>query len=299
MIETQKLAINILLEKINKVQKVFCEYNEYENLYSPLVFLGNYTILNGASNRQLIDACPELNFSHSEIFEVNFKKFDNYLNNLFILILRLDEYNHKDKTELSSAWRSYIGLDIEFFHIQLRSIMDSIPHIIDATFNAGIPKKKIDSYHRFFNWMENPENSGKINKIELKMLEILKNTKDWFFFQKDIRDALIHHAAGSMVFGSDTQEGILFNLRKSNYKSLMNKEYLEKFSSFLQYNENQVFYFESYAAVMIVELINFLEDFCKFYIEKYNIKNIGSPREAGESIVVTSKWIEKLKNTFT
>jgi len=284
-----------LLNKIAKAEKIFCEYNEYEHLYSSLVFLGNYTILSGAADSRLIEAIPTLEFDNSKVFETNLRKIGNHLSNIFYLILRLDSYKNKTLSELPDCWRSFIGLDIEFFHIQIRSIMDFIPSIIDTTFSVEAPEKKIDSYNRFLIWLENTDKKEKIQKIDPEIINLIDNSKDYFNFQKNVRDSLIHDAVDSSVFGTDTTEGILFNLNKSPFRTLINSQYIKQFFPVIKYNDNNVFYFEYYASIQLLELICFLEDFCDFYIKKYSIKNTGSPRQEGSGITKTKEWIDNLK----
>ncbi len=126
---------NDLLSKIKIAEEIFCEYDKYEHLYKPLVYLSNFTILRGAAHMSRFKDFPDSEFENCDIFYRNLTKLSNHLSNLFTIITRIDSYKNKTKDELPTMWREYIGLDIQYFHVEYRSLMDFVPEIISKNAN--------------------------------------------------------------------------------------------------------------------------------------------------------------------
>ena len=90
-----------------------------------------------------------------------------------------------------------------------------------------------------------------------------RNPAGWFFDFRGVRDALIHSGAFTLVFG-DPKDGILFQIYKDLIKNLISHD-------ILMFNEN-VAYFERYAAMYLSHLLVFLERLAEVLKEKYKIK---------------------------
>lgn len=151
----EKIKKDLLL-KIEKIDKIFCEYNNHDNLYDPLVFLGNFTCLQGNAHTGLFWDSGIENFD-CELFSNNLRKILNHVGNIFQLIKMIEELNHLDKQNLPLYWRDRIGLGIKYFHIEYRSLTDFIPEIIFKDFVIDthiVPKKKFKSFNSFSEWIK-------------------------------------------------------------------------------------------------------------------------------------------------
>lgn len=91
------------------------------------------------------------------------------------------------------------------------------------------------------------------------------NQQIGFFIFRGVRDALIHSGAFTLVFG-DPKDGILFQIHKDPIRNLISHD-------ILMFNEN-VAYFERYAAIYFSHLLVFLEQLAEVLKEKYKIKTV-------------------------
>ena len=95
-----------------------------------------------------------------------------------------------------SEWIGFTKLDIELFHIKIRSIFDYIAKIIQraSDFPDQVPDK---SFQDIKEWLEKKEE----NKIKLgPELADLFSQCEWFPYIQETRDWDIHRGAEAAVF---------------------------------------------------------------------------------------------------
>lgn len=151
------------------------------------------------------------------------------------------------------SWDSMAGLDVEAFHVQLRSLMDPAAKIIRmyARQPGTVPK---GSFNDLRKWLAKDE--GRAEKsLGGKFFDLVKGVS-WFEEIREVRNALIHDGATSMTFG-DPGSGILFWIRNSQNQSVVKLR--EGWRRVIELNDNHVLKFEPYAALYLGAAVELLE----------------------------------------
>lgn len=178
------------------------------------------------------------------------KKINRDLINIGIIIERIEWLKSiaLEKKEIHVSWHRYVAVDIEHFHTEIRSIMDYIAQTIGILLPNGgqLP----DSFRKLYEWTN--KNSSRIDSgIE----SIIKYASSWFIDMKDVRDAIVHHGASTIVFGGP-QDGILFQIYNSNLDEKIGYEKI------IMFNDNIVF-FDKYAALYIARVLYSIKELSK------------------------------------
>lgn len=145
----------------------------------------------------------------------------------------------------TESWRSFSGLDIENLFVQVRSSMDHATELIQHHLPKGKGGQLPDSFNKLH---------GSIDKYDSRLPEQLQKlirSAKWFDQMRSIRDALVHQGGTPLVFG-EPAESLQFQI----YGKSMNG-YV--FHPALMFNENVV-YFERYTALLLANLLVFLND---------------------------------------
>jgi len=180
-----------------------------------------------------------------------------------------------------SEWIGFTKLDIELFHIKIRSIFDYIAKIIQRA--SDLPEQVPDkSFQDIKEWLEKNEE----NKIKLgPELADLFSHCEWFAYIKETRDWDIHRGAEAAVFLN--QDRIVFQIYRSTLEKSVD-------ISEIMYNENIAF-FDFYAGLYTGYLLAFLEEVSDVITRKICLKNFGgNPRQVYNSKPKSYQWIELL-----
>ena len=176
-------------------------------------------------------------------------------------------------------WRSYTQLDVEFFIIQLRSIMDYSVAVIDEF----APKKG-----------QLPESFNKlragIDKYAVKLpvgVEPLVRGAHWFDDMRAIRDGLIHRGAQSLVFDGAPDE-YLFQV----YGAGMSRNII--FKSALMHNENVV-YFDRFSAWLFGCVLDYLNALGEMFAGRSkSVSGIGQASSYCPGFADLRDWMQQL-----
>ncbi len=137
----------------------------------------------------------------------------------------------------------YIGILIESYYTNLRSIFDFIPIIINICLNNknSCNYPDLDSFNKLLKFCQNPNNKDKLPE---KLIEKIKDGKDIFNIVKDTRDAIIHRGEDSIIYRTDSEyyfailkgdiidrENILPNILDSEELYYPINEYLSKLTN--------------------------------------------------------------------
>lgn len=144
-------------------------------------------------------------------------------------------------------WMQFASLDIEHFHVELRSILDYVANIlVNLAEEPGQVRKR--SFRKLYQWLdENPGNKDRLGKEASELVL----SASWYSGLRGIRDAIQHQGAFTLVFGSPG-DGILFQVHKSGFQRLV------KSNDALMWNENVVD-FQLYAGLYFAKTLVFLE----------------------------------------
>lgn len=146
-------------------------------------------------------------------------------------------------------WSQFASVDIEYFHVTLRSILDYVASIL---VNLAIEPKQVPSgsFHGLYEWLnKNPRNRVRLGKEVSELV----SSASWYSEVRVIRDAIVHRGAYTLVFGSPT-DGILFQV-VSGLQARIN-------IGTLMWNDNIVD-FQLYASLYLAKTLVFLERFGK------------------------------------
>ncbi len=187
-----------------------------------------------------------------------------------------------DREFIDHMWLPYASVDIEHFHVELRSIMDYVGEIVAHVSNkqGQVP----ESFRKLFNWVSHKQGNRK--RLGEDLAAVVESA-EWFPNFRGIRDALIHSGGFTLVFGTP-KEGILFQVFKDMANNLIEHKTL-------MFNENVV-YFDRYAAIYLAHLFVFLEFLADTIYKRQNLNSIGhgaSCNSPGFNIIVT--WMNILK----
>jgi hypothetical protein len=154
-----------------------------------------------------------------------------------------------------SLWRSYSAVDINFFHIQVRSAMDTLATLISETADkrGQLPSSFADLVSKLH------RHSG---RLDPRILRILENS-NWFCAAREVRDNLVHYNARTQIFGEPC-DGILFQVFSKKFSPLI-------YDPRLMHNDNVVI-FDRYATIIISNLICLIEDIFDVLYLRYGVE---------------------------
>ncbi len=144
----------------------------------------------------------------------------------------------------SGSWRTFSSLDIENLFVQVRSSMDHAAELF-----AFLPKG--GQLPASFNKLR-----GSLKRYRGRMpvdAQSLIESATWFDQMRDIRNAIVHHGGMPLVFGGP-EDGLLFQVYEREIQRASHPAFM--------YNESVV-YFERYSALLIANLLVFLDDLGK------------------------------------
>jgi hypothetical protein len=154
-------------------------------------------------------------------------------------------------------WMQFASLDIEHFHVELRSIFDYVAEIL-----RNLAKKPGQLPEHSFRKLYDKVNEKTRHRDNLgEEASDLILSASWHSELRGIRDAILHQGAHTLVFGSPT-DGILFQVHKSGFQQLV------KHNDALMWNENVVD-FQLYAGLYFAKAIVFLEQLGKFLATRF------------------------------
>jgi hypothetical protein len=205
--------------------------------------------------------------------------------NISTILDRLEWMKNRsaEDKELEARWWNYAAVDIQSFHVELRSVLDYVADLIRIF--APEPGQVSDSgsFRKLLKWIgENP------NRLQREVAELTLEQREWFGEVRAVRDTLLHQGGQTIVFGS-ALDGILFQAINVRFKALVDKP-------FLMYNENVV-HFDRYAALYTARLLAYLEDLSQVYVGKHETKLAATGVEnhaSGYSVMVD--WMQNLRH---
>lgn len=161
--------------------------------------------------------------------------------NVLILTGRLEWMREQAEIDprLETFWRYSSALDIEYFHVEVRSIMDYVAFIIRKISDAPgkVVCKSVDKYacsfEKLFNWMEKDERNR--HKLGADMASLILSA-EWFKDIREVRDAIIHGGGESIVY-LKPKDGIFFQLSKRYSHDAKGRVSVVKFKEALMYSD--------------------------------------------------------------
>ena len=189
---------------------------------------------------------------------------------------------------LRSQWYYYASADIEFWHVNFRSLLDQVALVISE--EAGIKNEKLKkSFRKLYNkscptCLHTPKGAAFGKQLGPEWLVLLQSAT-WLDQIVSVRDAIVHLGGHTMVF-EDASNGILFQVYGARYQNLVKNVPL-------MFNENVVL-FDRYAAHLMSYLLIFLEDFARVVYGRVMMsrKPHDTARNCGPGWGTLRSWID-------
>lgn len=206
------------------------------------------------------------------------------LGNISLLVDRLEWMRTRALTDndLEQRWFPYATLDIQAVHIEIRSVLDYVAHIIRLF--APQPGQVTDtgSFQKLLEWLKT-----NAHRIQPEVATLTLEQSKWFAEVRRVRDQLVHRGALTIIFGTP-RDGILFQIMDDSFTDLVRRQYL-------MYNVNVV-YFDRYAALYLARVLAFLEDLSILYrdaiVSRFDAHGVRSSA-AGHATLVA--WMQNLR----
>jgi len=203
--------------------------------------------------------------------------------NLGALIARLewtDEIAQKGDLDVE-VWRHFCSLDIEHFHIELRSVLDYAAMCIAASANqlGTVPQ---DSMNDLLKWLQ--KNPGNLARLGEDLAALLDNNLPSFPDIKKIRDEIVHRGGNTLVF-EKPGAGILYQVHSRFLTALIRP--------IVGIADGNVIDFRRYGSLLLAQLLLFLErlaDTLRLRIP-VNHFGIGDARMGGIGWDIFLKWL--------
>ena len=207
--------------------------------------------------------------------------------NMATLIDRLAWMKKRSMSEhdFEDRWRDYAAVDIQSFHVELRSAMDHITEIIRLFSNKPGQVTDTGSFRKLLNWLANNK-----DRIQPEVASLTLAQEKWFTEVRNVRDHLVHKGGATIVFG-DAADGILFQVFDTSFRGLISNPYI-------LYND-KVAYFDKYVAFYFSYFISYLEDLSKFYVQTFESQmNPPNAKNYASGFAVIIGWIEQFRASF-
>lgn len=181
-----------------------------------------------------------------------------------------------------NMWMRFAQIDMDLFHIELRSIFDYLSKTLTIlSNNPDQVRGRGKSFNQLYNWLNSNPNNILIFGKELANLVLSCN---WFYDIKDLRDLKTHYGGYSLVFIHENR--ILLQVYKGWSKQIQIPE--------IMFNENVVD-FELYAGLYIGYLYAYLEKASNVIDSKLTLKKVGTDaRSYHPGLEIIHEWISKL-----
>ena len=174
---------------------------------------------------RFVDTCAQAHITRfrdnslEPIFQ-EMQKIQQDIWNVCALVTRMEWFRTlaiQDKALNDSFyWNLFTTVDIEHFHVELRSILDYTANIlVSIAPKPGQVKKK--SFDKLYHWLQKKPHHEDILGKEASKLVL---SVPWYSELRDIRNSVLHSGAFTLVYGSPN-DGILFQVH-SGFKRLIN-----------------------------------------------------------------------------
>ena len=207
--------------------------------------------------------------------------------NVCTLVYRLEWLrNLAIKNQLGfTLWNMSASLDIEHFHVELRSILDYIANIL------GIIAKKpgqvrSNSFRELYQWLDaNPGNIARLGEEQ----STLVLSAPWYSELRSIRDSMLHQGAFTLAGFGSPKDGVLFQVYKGP-RQLINIDSL-------MWNENVVD-FQLYAGLYFARVIVLLERLGGLLAsripQQLSIRGVKGVKSNYQGFGILRNWMSKL-----
>ena len=204
--------------------------------------------------------------------------------NCLSLVERLEWTNQEARRGRLAAGRYYqwATLDIEHFHVEVRSVYDYVAKCIGAV--AARPGSvPTGSFEKLYNWVVGSKSRG---RLDTDLAELIRSAEH-FVLMRGVRNSIVHQGGHTMVF-MDANDGILFQVHQ-NLRRLVSVHGL-------MFNDNVV-YFRRYAALVLGSSLLLLERLAEVLTQRLGPKTqgVGPAWSTHGGISDFLVWVDELR----
>lgn len=207
--------------------------------------------------------------------------------NILTLIYRIN-WQHRllRQNKLDEAsWREFAALDVDLFHIEIRSIFDYIAKSIKVV-SEKPQQVRGESFEELYNWL-NKKPEANIPKLGKDLASLVQSCQ-WFKTLRAVRDSTVHF--GGFTFVLFREGRILFQVHQAHPTKGLDRKIAIPEVMLSKYHAD----FELYAGLYLGYLIAYLENFSESIEHRLSLHKIEStPRSYHGGLTVASKWIKK------
>jgi hypothetical protein len=158
-------------------------------------------------------------------------------------------------------WNRYCSLDIEHFHIEIRSILDYAATCISAVARSRGTAPP-DSMSKLLNWLQT--NPGNVKRLGAD-LAVLVPSLPAFVEIRDVRDGTVHRGALTMLYGKPSA-GLIFQVH-------------QRFTAMLKPRfgvvDDGLINFRRYDSQLFAEVLLFLDGLMPLLWDRIPVKHVG------------------------
>ncbi|MBI3565576.1 MAG: hypothetical protein HY079_10305 [Elusimicrobia bacterium] len=172
------------------------------------------------------------------------------LDDLLLILYKIDWAKKEIKDE--GLYRAFVALDIQHFHVALRTTLDHLARFI--TNLAPGPIREIDSFSGLYGSTIDPAKNARFKAALGPHLFNLVVRQTWFDAFTEIRNHIVHRTSMTLVF-PDRSKGVLFQIYMAGLNPAVRWPHL-------MFNKN-IGHFEPYAALMTAKLLRAVGSACE------------------------------------
>lgn len=186
-----------------------------------------------------------------------------------------------------AKWSYYASGDIEYWHVQLRSLLDYVAQLIREL--ADRKHQVPDSFRKLYEFAA--QGGPKQDQFDKFLCRVgddwvaLLQQATWFPLILNVRDQVVHRGAHAMVFWPPS-EGILFQVVEGRpTRNLLNLSALLR-------NDKNVVYFERYVAHIMSHVLVFLEQMAPIAYRRLGIEPRLNAMNCHFGFATLMNWID-------
>lgn len=185
---------------------------------------------------------------------------------------------------IASNWHNYASADVEHWHVNFRSLLDYVSLVLLLLAGRKVDKHSFRKLYGRCTSADANKRDGVLGHIGPDSVKLLLSAT-WFDGLRCVRDSIVHRGGHTLVFGGPS-DGILFQVMGNRYQNLVSHEPW-------MFNDN-VAYFDRYAAHLMAHLIVFLETFASIVAQRMGLFPLPEcdARSCHDGYAALREWID-------
>lgn len=188
------------------------------------------------------------------------------LDTVVAIIHRMDQFKHwrieRTPQINDSDYIAYYRADFHAFHVEIRSLLDSVADLIDKAATKSGQISNVGSFNDLIHWCKKYEKRAH-SLLGIHLTELLTSS-DWFVPVREMRNSIVHYQRRARIGIIDPPGRIGFYIEyRQGTDSIYNGP--------PEFIHNGWIYFEPYAGYYLGRLIYLLNNLCELAIDNLDI----------------------------